>query len=627
MFKGRFSVPPETPRSKTSFNPSTPVTSRITNSQAQSSPHYTTTRRHSLYGVEDRIVIDPGSLVWKVGFSGEGRPREVFYPNAKSILKGLWDLNRASDATQRAEEGRILDIKLEQSLRSVFHDSLLTDPKARKVIIIENPLLPLHIKEALARTLFENLQVPSVSFASSHLLSLLAVGRITGLVLDCGYLESVALPIFAARPLFSQLRSTPLAGQRFLSHLRSLLLLFGTYVAPTSPGANLPQASRSMRVPPEVLTNEVLEQIKTRCCFVGESLAPVEAVDHGPTPDDSVATSSDIDMPPSSDPAPSESEFSFAGRESGVSSQQDSSEFSVVSTPRMGGSGRTEERSGNENQAQALAEMYMRHSTATDLSLRVEPPASMANSSSLGYGTIIIPGWIRERTAEVLFVGGDVDEGSLAEVILDALLKVPVDLRKTLASSILIVGGTSMLLGFIPRLHVELLRALAPQTPPSSVSPNTSTTEPDKSSQTRPRYDHYASLRPLIPYISVVNNPSPPPPLSDRAKNNAGKAPAFSPATMAWVGGSLAGALKIGGTEVSREKWDEADPEREDPDASVAESTVRRAVAGSHGQSPPSRNVLPDWTRIPLASGAPPAASIATSSPMRTSGARARVGA
>ena len=38
-------------------------------------------------------------------------------------------------------------------------------------------------------------KVPSVSFASSHLLSLLSVGRITGLVVDCGHLESTALPV------------------------------------------------------------------------------------------------------------------------------------------------------------------------------------------------------------------------------------------------------------------------------------------------------------------------------------------------------------------------------------------------------------------------------------------------
>lgn len=73
--------------------------------------------------------------------------------------------------------------------------SLLTDPKARKVILVEHPLLPHYIKEVLAKTLFENLQVPSVSFASSHLLALCSTGRITGLVIDSGHLESTVLPV------------------------------------------------------------------------------------------------------------------------------------------------------------------------------------------------------------------------------------------------------------------------------------------------------------------------------------------------------------------------------------------------------------------------------------------------
>jgi len=98
--------------------------------------------------------------------------------------------------------------------------SLLTDPKSRKVIVIEHPLLPLHIKDMIARILFTNLQVckeergskkkthefdikvPYVSFAPSHLLSLLAVGRITGLVLDCGHLESAVLPVCS--PIFRE---------------------------------------------------------------------------------------------------------------------------------------------------------------------------------------------------------------------------------------------------------------------------------------------------------------------------------------------------------------------------------------------------------------------------------------
>lgn len=97
------------------------------------------------------------------------------------------------------------------NLIKVYVRSLLTDPKSRKVILVEHPLLPLYIKDIFANVLFGNLQVclvvsyicsllktnkvPSVSFASSHLLSLLCVGRITGLVIDCGHLESTALPV------------------------------------------------------------------------------------------------------------------------------------------------------------------------------------------------------------------------------------------------------------------------------------------------------------------------------------------------------------------------------------------------------------------------------------------------
>jgi actin-related protein len=97
------------------------------------------------------------------------------------------------------------------NLIKVYVRSLLTDPKSRKVILVEHPLLPLYIKEIFANVLFGNLQVfsvvsylcsllktskvPSVSFASNHLLSLLCVGRITGLVIDCGHLESTALPV------------------------------------------------------------------------------------------------------------------------------------------------------------------------------------------------------------------------------------------------------------------------------------------------------------------------------------------------------------------------------------------------------------------------------------------------
>ncbi|KAI0925654.1 hypothetical protein AcV5_008332 [Taiwanofungus camphoratus] len=590
------SAVPSTPRRQTGHDPNvpsaaTPQTARLhTSHVVQSSPHYQTTRRHSLYGTEDRIILDPGSRIWKVGFSGEGKPRDVFYAGGESSAP-LWTLNRAAKPAERDEEDKMLEARLLTCLRSVFHDSLLTDPKSRKVILVEHPLLPLHIKDSLAQILFDNLQVPSISFASSHLLSLLAAGRITGLVLDCGHLESTVLPIFSSRPLFPQLRATPLAGMRLSSHIRALLLLFGTYLPPPtslSAAANIPAATRSTRVPQEVLTDAVIEEIKTRCCFVGDVLDMSDIRMMSPSGDDQL----DTELPPS-DPAMSESEFSrvSADMDSNFSSQHAaSSGFSVVSHSQVPSS---DHPRPSESHLQGLATLYTRHSTATDLHMRMDPPASQQTGT--GRGTLIIPGWIRERAAEVLFEGGDVDESSVAEVILDSLLKVPVDLRKTLASTILVVGGTPMLPGFIPRLHSELLRAISV---PSSSHP------PSRAGKPRPApYERYASLCPLLPYFAILNNPSPPPATSTSGSPNAGKAPAFTPATMAWVGGSLAGALKTGGVEVPREKWDEANAQSDEDDTmGVTQEGLTRSP----------KSVLPDWTRTPLPVGAPPAARAAS---------------
>ena len=96
-------------------------TAATTTNIIQSSPHYTTTRRHSLYGTEDRIILDPGSRVWKVGFSGEGKPRDVFLAHPESGGP-LWTLNRATIPGEKEEEDKLLEARLQLRLRSVFHE-------------------------------------------------------------------------------------------------------------------------------------------------------------------------------------------------------------------------------------------------------------------------------------------------------------------------------------------------------------------------------------------------------------------------------------------------------------------------------------------------------------------------
>ncbi|NP_001177675.1 actin related protein 11 [Nasonia vitripennis] len=70
--------------------------------------------------------------------------------------------------------------------------------------------------------------------------------------------------------------------------------------------------------------------------------------------------------------------------------------------------------------------------------------------------TFEIPGIIREKAYEVLWER-DNDNLSLPTMILDALIKCPVDTRRQLAENILLIGGTTMAKGFASRLKSELL--------------------------------------------------------------------------------------------------------------------------------------------------------------------------
>lgn len=127
--------------------------------------------------------------------------------------------------------------------------------------------------------------------------------------------------------------------------------------------------------------------------------------------------------PPSSDASMSESEFSHAAGPEG-------SEFSAVSSSHPSQISASSHNPSNNPHLQALPTIYKRNSTARDLHIKVMPPVSQQTGT--GRGTLVVPGWIRERAAEVLFEGGDVDESSIAEVILDALLKVSLHLNTAL---------------------------------------------------------------------------------------------------------------------------------------------------------------------------------------------------
>ena len=61
----------------TTTSVSSDIPSNYLSNYSSSSSLHTFARRHSIYGTEDRVVLDIGSLYIKCGFSGESHPRHI----------------------------------------------------------------------------------------------------------------------------------------------------------------------------------------------------------------------------------------------------------------------------------------------------------------------------------------------------------------------------------------------------------------------------------------------------------------------------------------------------------------------------------------------------------------------
>uniref|UniRef100_A0A665WTE2 Actin related protein 10 n=1 Tax=Echeneis naucrates TaxID=173247 RepID=A0A665WTE2_ECHNA len=72
-----------------------------------------------------------------------------------------------------------------------------------------------------------------------------------------------------------------------------------------------------------------------------------------------------------------------------------------------------------------------------------------------GQKILHVKGSIRDSVMEILFEQ-DNEEKSVASLILDALVKCPIDTRKVLSENLVVIGGTAMLPGFLHRVLAEI---------------------------------------------------------------------------------------------------------------------------------------------------------------------------
>ncbi|CAG9763009.1 unnamed protein product [Ceutorhynchus assimilis] len=286
------------------------------------------------------VVLDIGTAFTKFGFTSEFAPRYIIRSEVR--CKRTNKIRKLSSY----ESPEDLHDLLVDFIHAIYFKFALISPKDRPIVIVESLLCPTLFRETLAKVLFLQYEVSSILVLPSHLVALASLAVDTAMVVDVGYKEAVVFPVCFGLPIIQAWQALPLGGEAVHNHLKSLL-------SNANPGLqNLPE--------------QILEDIKVRCCFVTKK---------------SRTKSADIVPPPD------------------------------VKYPYKGAQ------------------------------------------------TLTVTGKVRETAFEVLYEE-DNDHLCLSTMILDALLKVDINLRHSLTQNVFLIGGTTMTIGFKARLKEELLSQL-----------------------------------------------------------------------------------------------------------------------------------------------------------------------
>uniref|UniRef100_A0A671YQY1 Actin related protein 10 n=1 Tax=Sparus aurata TaxID=8175 RepID=A0A671YQY1_SPAAU len=209
-------------------------------------------------GEKTAIVIDLGAAFTKCGFAGETGPRFIIPSEIRK--PGQQQVRRLVQYNINTEE---LYVILKEFIHILYFRHLLVNPRDRRVVIIESILCPSHFRETLTKVFFKQFEVPSVLFAPSHLMAIMTLGINSALVMDCGYTETLVLPVYECTPILPAWEALPLGGKAIHKELDGLLVEQCTVDTDTTTGQSVPAAIGTI---PE----ETVEDIKVRTCFVSD---------------------------------------------------------------------------------------------------------------------------------------------------------------------------------------------------------------------------------------------------------------------------------------------------------------------------------------------------------------------
>lgn len=172
---------------------------------------------------EDALVFEFGARHFSAGFTGESYPRcrLGFGPEesrrAGDYKRWIPGYEEGQRKRRRLDEERwgedhelwrmdlrgfdlgIVEDKVERAVRDAYTKYLLLDPKSRRLVVVVPSVMPHPLLNILLGTLFGNFSMSSITLLSPPILSTVAAGCRSGLVVDIGWRETTVTGIYEYR--------------------------------------------------------------------------------------------------------------------------------------------------------------------------------------------------------------------------------------------------------------------------------------------------------------------------------------------------------------------------------------------------------------------------------------------
>ncbi|CAG5121747.1 unnamed protein product [Candidula unifasciata] len=186
------------------------------------------------------LVIDTGSGTCKAGFAGDNAPRAVFptivgRPRDPILLAyfGLKDSYVGVEAQSKRdlltlkypiEEGEVTNWDdMEKIWHHTFYNELRVAPEEHPVLLTEAVLSHRPNRIKTIEIMFETFGIPAMYTSIQAVLSLYALGRTTGVVIDSGIDFTYHVPIFEGYVLTDAIPGFSLGGRGVTDYLMRIL--------------------------------------------------------------------------------------------------------------------------------------------------------------------------------------------------------------------------------------------------------------------------------------------------------------------------------------------------------------------------------------------------------------------